>query len=129
MSFTQLATQIALVFCLMLFGVIIRRSGHLHQTTANDLTDMLLYYISPLVIIMPSGGLPAAISALFIASVFSGGQRGSRSSLSSRHDDRSGAEHGSRRCVWPPQAAGALSRGSGAGSRTRSQRRLRRPGS
>jgi predicted permease len=50
-SFTQLATQIALAFCLMFFGVIIRSSGHLHQTTANDLTDMLLYYISPLVII------------------------------------------------------------------------------
>ncbi|MCI1223905.1 MAG: AEC family transporter [Bifidobacterium subtile] len=50
-SFTQLATQIALVFCLMFFGVFIRRSGHLHQATANDLTDMLLYYISPLVII------------------------------------------------------------------------------
>lgn len=51
MQFGQLTTQILLMFGLMLVGVLINRCHLMHAQTANDLTNILLYVVSPCLII------------------------------------------------------------------------------
>ena len=51
MSLSQLASQIAVIFLLMLLGALARQLGFLSPTTINDLTNLVLYFLSPLVII------------------------------------------------------------------------------
>ncbi|MCT3441406.1 AEC family transporter, partial [Limosilactobacillus fermentum] len=48
---SQLASQIAVIFLLMLLGALARQLGFLSPTTINDLTNLALYFLSPLVII------------------------------------------------------------------------------
>ena len=51
MCLSQLARQIAVIFLLMLLGALARQLGFLSPTTINDLTNLVLYFLSPLVII------------------------------------------------------------------------------
>lgn len=51
MSLAQLASQITVIFLLMLLGALAQRLGYLSSTTINDLTNLALYFLSPLVII------------------------------------------------------------------------------
>ena len=51
MSLSQLASQITVIFLLMLLGALARQLGFLSPTTINDLTNLVLYFLSPLVII------------------------------------------------------------------------------
>lgn len=51
MSLNQLLTQVLIIFFLMLLGALIRKLGFLHAQSINDLTNITLYFLSPLVII------------------------------------------------------------------------------
>ncbi|QMU08984.1 AEC family transporter [Levilactobacillus suantsaii] len=51
MQIGQLTTQIILMFGLMLIGVLINKCHLMHAQTANDLTNILLYVVSPCLII------------------------------------------------------------------------------
>lgn len=51
MSLNQLLTQVMIIFFLMLLGALIRKLGFLHAQSINDLTNITLYFLSPLVII------------------------------------------------------------------------------
>ncbi|WP_125568755.1 AEC family transporter [Companilactobacillus insicii] len=51
MNLGQITNQIVLMFCLMLVGVIINRFKFMHAQTSNDLTNILLYVVSPCLII------------------------------------------------------------------------------
>lgn len=51
MSLSQVAIQIGIIFLLMLLGALIRESGFLHATSINDITNIVLYFLSPMVII------------------------------------------------------------------------------
>ena len=51
MSITQLFNQVAVIFLLMLLGAAISKLGFLHPQSINDLTNITLYFLSPLVII------------------------------------------------------------------------------
>ncbi|GEO75281.1 putative malate transport protein (putative) [Levilactobacillus namurensis DSM 19117] len=51
MQLTQLTAQIILMFGLMLIGVLINKCHLMHAQTANDLTNILLYVVSPCLII------------------------------------------------------------------------------
>ncbi|GEP24786.1 AEC family transporter [Lentilactobacillus diolivorans] len=51
MALGQLTNQIGLMFCLMLVGVLINKLNFMHSQTSNDLTNILLYIVSPCLII------------------------------------------------------------------------------
>ena len=51
MALGQLTNQIVLMFVLMLIGVLINKVGFMHTQTSNDLTNILLYIVSPCLII------------------------------------------------------------------------------
>lgn len=51
MSLAQVASQIVIIFALMLLGALIREAGFLHETSINDLTNIILYFLSPMVIL------------------------------------------------------------------------------
>lgn len=51
MNIGQLTNQIILMFCLMLVGVLINKVGFMKESTSNDLTNILLYVVSPCLII------------------------------------------------------------------------------
>ena len=51
MNLGQLTNQIVLMFCLMLIGVLVNKMGFMHPQTSNDLTNILLYIVSPCLII------------------------------------------------------------------------------
>ncbi|MDT6979796.1 AEC family transporter [Levilactobacillus zymae] len=51
MQLGQLTNQIILMFGLMLIGVLINKCHFMHAQTANDLTNILLYVVSPCLII------------------------------------------------------------------------------
>lgn len=51
MSISQIFTQVVVIFLLMLLGVVIRKLGFLHSQSINDLTNIILYFLSPIVII------------------------------------------------------------------------------
>ncbi|GAF41896.1 auxin efflux carrier [Agrilactobacillus composti DSM 18527 = JCM 14202] len=51
MSFGQLTNQIVIMFCLMLVGVLINKLGFMKPQTSTDLTNILLYFVSPCLII------------------------------------------------------------------------------
>jgi len=51
MNLTQLTTQIALMFILMLVGLMINKLGFMHPQTSSDLTNILLYIVSPCLIV------------------------------------------------------------------------------
>ncbi len=51
MDLGQLTNQIVLMFLLMLVGVIINKLGFMRPETSNDLTNILLYIVSPCLII------------------------------------------------------------------------------
>jgi len=51
MNLTQLTTQIALMFILMLVGLMINKLGFMHAQTSSDLTNILLYIVSPCLIV------------------------------------------------------------------------------
>ncbi|WP_283679250.1 AEC family transporter [Lentilactobacillus sp. Marseille-Q4993] len=51
MDLGQLTNQIGLIFALMLVGVLINKLGFMHPQTANDLTNILLYIVSPCLIV------------------------------------------------------------------------------
>lgn len=51
MALGQLTNQIILMFVLMLIGVLINKVGFMHTQTSNDLTNILLYIVSPCLII------------------------------------------------------------------------------
>lgn len=51
MNVSQLTNQIILMFCLMLVGVLINKVGFMKESTSNDLTNILLYVVSPCLII------------------------------------------------------------------------------
>lgn len=51
MSLTQVASQIIIIFALMLLGALIREAGFLHEASINDLTNIVLYFLSPMVIL------------------------------------------------------------------------------
>lgn len=51
MNIGQLINQIILMFCLMLVGVLINKLKFMHAQTSNDLTNVLLYIVSPCLII------------------------------------------------------------------------------
>lgn len=44
MCLSQLASQIAVIFLLMLLGALARQLGFLSPTTINDLTNLVLYF-------------------------------------------------------------------------------------
>ncbi len=46
----QLFTHVVVIFLLMLMGALIRKLGFLHAQSVNDLTNITLYFLSPLVI-------------------------------------------------------------------------------
>ncbi|MGQ5709023.1 AEC family transporter [Lactobacillus sp. PSON] len=50
MSITQVASQIIIIFLLMLLGALIRESGFLHSQSISDITNIALYFLSPMVI-------------------------------------------------------------------------------
>lgn len=51
MSISQLFNQVVVIFLLMLLGAVIRKLGFLHTQSINDLTNITLYFLSPIVII------------------------------------------------------------------------------
>ena len=51
MSITQVASQIIIIFLLMLLGALIRESGFLHPQSISDITNIALYFLSPMVIL------------------------------------------------------------------------------
>ncbi|KRL06713.1 MAG: AEC family transporter [Liquorilactobacillus hordei] len=51
MNVSLLFNQIVLMFCLMLVGVLANKLKFFHEQTANDLTNILLYIVSPCLII------------------------------------------------------------------------------
>lgn len=51
MSITQLFTQVIIIFLLMVLGALIRKLGFLHTTSINDVTNITLYFLSPMVIL------------------------------------------------------------------------------
>jgi len=51
MNLTQLTNQIILMFILMLVGLLINKLGFMHGQTSTDLTNILLYVVSPCLII------------------------------------------------------------------------------
>ncbi|MCH4163873.1 MAG: AEC family transporter [Lentilactobacillus diolivorans] len=51
MALGQLTNQIVLMFCLMLVGVLINKLNFMHSQTSSDLTNILLYVVSPCLII------------------------------------------------------------------------------
>ncbi|VDG20029.1 malate transport protein (putative) [Lactobacillus plantarum JDM1] [Lactiplantibacillus mudanjiangensis] len=51
MNLTQLTSQIILMFVLMLVGLMINKLGFMHAQTSTDLTNILLYVVSPCLII------------------------------------------------------------------------------
>lgn len=51
MSISQIFNQVVVIFLLMLFGAVIRRLGFLRAQSINDLTNVILYFLSPIVII------------------------------------------------------------------------------
>ncbi|MFD1419312.1 AEC family transporter [Companilactobacillus keshanensis] len=51
MNVAQLTNQIVIMFCLMLVGVLINKVGFMKESTSNDLTNILLYVVSPCLII------------------------------------------------------------------------------
>ncbi|RRK11366.1 AEC family transporter [Lactiplantibacillus garii] len=51
MNLTQLTSQIILMFILMLVGLLINKLGFMHAQTSSDLTNILLYVVSPCLII------------------------------------------------------------------------------
>jgi len=51
MNIGQLINQIVLMFCLMLVGVLINKLKFMHSQTSSDLTNVLLYIVSPCLII------------------------------------------------------------------------------
>ena len=51
MSISQLFNQVIVIFLLMLLGAVIRKLGFLHPQSINDLTNIALYFLSPIVII------------------------------------------------------------------------------
>lgn len=65
MSISQLANQIAVLFLLMFLGALIRALGFFKVETINEMTNMLLYFASPIVIFY-SFQKPFSISRLHI---------------------------------------------------------------
>ncbi|MQS76570.1 AEC family transporter [Companilactobacillus halodurans] len=51
MNIGQLINQIVLMFCLMLIGILINKLKFMHSQTSSDLTNVLLYIVSPCLII------------------------------------------------------------------------------
>lgn len=51
MSIEQIFNQVVIIFLLMLLGAVIRKLGFLHPQSINDLTNITLYFLSPIVII------------------------------------------------------------------------------
>ena len=51
MSIGQIFNQVVIIFLLMLLGAVIRKLGFLHPQSINDLTNITLYFLSPIVII------------------------------------------------------------------------------
>lgn len=51
MNIIQLGSQVILMFCLMLVGILINKVHFMSATTSNDLTNILLYIVSPCLII------------------------------------------------------------------------------
>lgn len=51
MNIGQLINQIVLMFCLMLIGVLINKLKFMHSQTSSDLTNVLLYIVSPCLIV------------------------------------------------------------------------------
>lgn len=51
MNIGQLSSQIVLMFCLMLVGVLINRLHFMSAQTSSDLTNILLYIVSPCLIV------------------------------------------------------------------------------
>lgn len=51
MSLSQVASQVVIIFALMLLGAIIRETGFLHSSSISDVTNIALYFLSPMVII------------------------------------------------------------------------------
>ncbi|MHA8137686.1 AEC family transporter [Lactobacillaceae bacterium Scapto_B20] len=51
MELGQITDQIILMFILMMVGVLINKLGFMHPDTSNDLTNILLYVVSPCLII------------------------------------------------------------------------------
>ena len=51
MNIGQLVNQIVLMFGLMMIGVLINKLGFMHPQTSSDLTNVLLYIVSPCLII------------------------------------------------------------------------------
>lgn len=74
MNIGQLINQIVLMFCLMLIGVLINKLKFMHSQTSSDLTNVLLYIVSPCLIInafeQPYSGSRIKQFLLAIAGVF-----------------------------------------------------------
>lgn len=74
MNIGQLINQIVLMFCLMLVGVLINKLKFMHGQTSSDLTNVLLYIVSPCLIInafeQPYSGSRIKQFLLAIAGVF-----------------------------------------------------------
>lgn len=74
MNIGQLINQIVLMFCLMLIGVLINKLKFMHAQTSSDLTNVLLYIVSPCLIInafeQPYSGNRIKQFLLAIAGVF-----------------------------------------------------------
>lgn len=74
MNIGQLINQIILMFCLMLVGVLINKLKFMHAQTSSDLTNVLLYIVSPCLIInafeQPYSGNRIKQFLLAIAGVF-----------------------------------------------------------
>ena len=51
MSIGQIFNQVVIIFLLMLMGALIRKTNFLHLQSINDLTNITLYFLSPVVII------------------------------------------------------------------------------
>ncbi|WP_119327318.1 AEC family transporter [Companilactobacillus musae] len=74
MNIGQLINQIVLMFCLMLVGVLINKLKFMHGQTSSDLTNVLLYIVSPCLIInafeQPYSGSRIKQFLLAVAGVF-----------------------------------------------------------
>jgi len=74
MNIGQLINQIVLMFCLMLVGVLINKLEFMHSQTSSDLTNVLLYIVSPCLIInafeQPYSGSRIKQFLLAVAGVF-----------------------------------------------------------
>lgn len=51
MSIGQIFNQVVIIFLLMLLGALIQKLGFLHPQSVNDITNITLYFLSPIVII------------------------------------------------------------------------------